>query len=226
MSTLKKRGGGGYMQPYSSRDGEYIDEGTKSVPEKKGYDSRKVNIPKPKTTPKSDGERWSEQPNRRGVTSASGVRGSVLPLDKRLDKQSMDWYYHTLTDEERSAVYAYTIHNYTKNPELAERSQVLEQALGKFETKEDSEKEISSLYFSYGEPTEFKSTSVDRAKAEHYAQNQGGWIIEYHIKKGRHGAYINDQVNQGEKEFLINRGQKQRLVGSDPKKKVVYIEIG
>ena len=70
-----------------------------------------------------------------------------------------------------------------------------------------------------------KSTSYDEGRAGAFANGQGGYIIEYHVKPGNHGADVNGVPGANEREFLIRNGMKQKVITKPDKKKLI-VEIG
>ena len=161
-----------------------------------------------------------------------GGRGSASGHNSvgALERKSESWYL-SLPYKEQVAVVAYTGYNYTNDPSRKEMTDDLESAIGKFSLNTElttyrgvSAEEFSETLFSGGVKTTFKSTSTDLARAEAFARNQGGYIIEYRIKRGRHGAFLDGGVpGSNEREFLINRNQKMKVVSTKGKKMVVEI---
>lgn len=161
-----------------------------------------------------------------GRGGSSGISAGGSSLEQKSEK----WYL-SLTDKEQAAVVAYTGYNYTNNPSRSEMTDTLDNALSKFKTDKElvtyrgvSREEFVNTVFGGETKTTFKSTSTDLSRAEAFAKNQGGYIIEYHIKKGNHGAFLDGGVPMSvEKEFLINRNQKMKIVSSKGKKMIVEI---
>jgi hypothetical protein len=161
-----------------------------------------------------------------GRGGSSGISAGGGSLEQKSEK----WYL-SLTDKEQAAVVAYTGYNYTNDPNRKEMTDTLDNALSKFKTDKElvtyrgvSGEEFSDTLFSGETKTTFKSTSTDASRAEAFAKSQGGYIIEYHIKKGNHGAFLDGGVPMSvEKEFLINRNQKMKIVSSKGKKMIVEI---
>ena len=161
-----------------------------------------------------------------GKGSSSGIPAGASYLEQKSEK----WYL-SLSDKEKTAVTAYTVTNYTKDPNRKEMTDALDNALSKFKTDKElvtfrgvSGEEFVDTLFSGEVKTTFKSTSTDVSRAEAFAKGQGGYIIEYHIKKGNHGAFLDGGVPMSvEKEFLINRNQKMKVVSSKGKKMIVEI---
>ena len=170
----------------------------------------------------------------RGSKTSTGPKLQKVTTSSQADKleaMGEKWYYEKLTDEEKKAVFDYTIYNYTKQANQEKEIADLQSALGKFELDEDivgyrgvNSKEFAETLFSLGGKTDFKSTSINKAQAEKFAENQGGYIIEYHIKKGKHGAYLDGVPQHREKEYLINKGQNYKVVAQ--KGKTLIVEIG
>lgn len=171
----------------------------------------------------SRGSKTSTGPKLQKIATSSQA-------DALLDKGEK-WYYEKLTDEEKKAVVDYTIYNYTNNEKDTEEIKHLQSALEKFELDEDivayrgvSSKEFANLTFSFEGKTDFKSTSTNEAQAMKFAEHQGGYLIEYHIKKGKHGAYLEGVPMSKEKEYLINKGQNFKVVGQKGKRLIVEID--
>lgn len=91
-------------------------------------------------------------------------------------------------------------------------------AISKYEVQEPvtlyrgvSEAEFNSIKDG-GQTESFKSTSTDSARAQAFAQNQGGYIVEYHAGRGARIADVNGAPGANENEFLIDSGVKYRNV--------------
>lgn len=167
----------------------------------------------------------------RGASSSMSKSMTGAIKESVLLEKSEDWYYENLTQDEKKAVVDYTIYNYTNNPNDAEEIKHLQSALGKFELEDDivayrgvNSTEFANTMFSFNGQTDFKSTSLNKAQAEKFAENQGGYIIEYHIKKGNRGAYLEGVPMSKEKEYLINKGQNFKVLKQDGK--TLVVEVG
>ena len=172
-----------------------------------------------------------EKKGKKTSTGPKLQKATTQSLEERLLSKSDNWYYEKITAEEKKAVYDYTIHNYTKDEKQAQEIADLESALAKYELDEDivtyrgvSSTEFVNAMLDGSGKTDFKSTSINKAQAEKFAVNQGGWVIEYHIKKGKHGAYLDSVPMHKEKEYLINKGQNFKVI--ERKDKTLIVEIG
>jgi len=168
-------------------------------------------------------------------------------LEAKLGKQSEEWYYKELTDAEKKAVVDAQVNTESLNrylrgegdfneqtkEKLAKQVKELDSALAKFSTTEEvvtyrgvSSKEFANVYLGVEKETKgVKSTSHDIKRAEAFAQNQGGFIIEYHIKPGNHGADVTGAPGADEREFLIRTGMPQKGIKKVSKNHII-VEIG
>ena len=166
----------------------------------------------------------------RGARSSVG-RSRTSTKESDLLEKSENWYWYNLTKDEQKAVIDYTMWNYTKNEKDAEETKNLQSALEKFELEDDivtyrgvNSSEFANTLFSLTGQTDFKSSSTNKAQAEKFAENQGGYIIEYHIKAGKRGAYLEGVPMSEEKEFLINKGQDFKVLKQNGK--TLVVEVG
>lgn len=150
-----------------------------------------------------------------------------------LSKLSEQWFYDKLSDKEQAIVTAFTGYNSTRDPSKESDTKILEQALNKFQLTKPivayrgvSVEEFTDIIFSDTQTTtEMKSTSTKLSTAENFALNQGGYIVEYRIKPGRKGAYLDGGVPMSvENEFVLNRGLKYNII-SKPSKNRLIVEI-
>lgn len=74
-----------------------------------------------------------------------------------------------------------------------------------------------------GKTTSFKSTSTDEKRAEAFARNQGGYIIEYHAGKGSRVADVNGVPNANEDEFLIDSDVKYKKITKNGNRIIIEI---
>lgn len=200
----------------------------------------------------SDGSAGADGESGTGSSSADGEK-SAKKTDKEIEennrKQSDDWYHNKLTNDEKSQIInmQYNTKNLNKylydkkyaeslSPEAQKmykkQAELAESALSKFELKDPiktyrgvSGEEATKIIFGEKTTENFKSTSYDEKRAKAFAENQGGWIVEYHISPGKHGADVNGVPGASEREFLINKnvGYKSTKVEMADKKIVVEI---
>ena len=74
-----------------------------------------------------------------------------------------------------------------------------------------------------GKTTSFKSTSTDEKRAEAFAKNQGGYIIEYHAGKGSRVADVNGVPMANEDEFLIDSDVKYKKITKNGNRIIIEI---
>ena len=74
-----------------------------------------------------------------------------------------------------------------------------------------------------GKTTSFKSTSTDEKRAEAFARNQGGYIIEYHAGKGSRVADVNGVPMANEDEFLIDSDVKYKKITKNGNRIIIEI---
>ena len=177
----------------------------------------------------------------RGSSKAGG--GSKVTMI-----QPENWYYNQLTDAEKTEVVnaqynTKELNRYLRGDttgmsdslkeNLKNRSEILDKALAKYETQKEmvtyrgmSAEEFTNTYLGIEKVTKgVKSTSYDPERAEAFAKNQGGYIIEYHIKPGHYGADVNGVPGANEKEFLIRNNMPQKVVQKIGKNRLV-VEVG
>ncbi len=159
-------------------------------------------------------------------------------------RQMSEKWYEGLTDDEKKAVSDAQLSTQNLNEYLSGRrkfddemarqlekeAKTLDSALSKFKTDKEivtyrgvSSKEFAKVLFGEAKTQGVKSTSYSKDQAASFAKNQGGYIIEYHVKKGNFGADVNGVARANEKEFLIRNGMKQKTIKQDGKKLIVEI---
>lgn len=74
-----------------------------------------------------------------------------------------------------------------------------------------------------GKTTSFKSASTDEKRAEAFAKNQGGYIIEYHAGKGSRVADVNGVPRADENEYLIDSDVKYKKITKNGNRIIVEI---
>lgn len=142
-------------------------------------------------------------------------------------------FYYSLTADEQSVLEGMQYNTKTLNEYMSGRRTDLTD-----EQKADLEKEISSvksaikkytvqkpgtLYrgvskaefdsIASGKATDsFKSTSTDISRAKSFANNQGGYIVEYRYGKGARIADVGGVPGANEREYLIDSGVKYKKV--------------
>lgn len=182
--------------------------------------------------------------------SSKGGRGGSAKISEssiQMNKPE-DWYYNQLTDAEQAGVVAaqYNTANLNRylrgdtkdmsdalKNSLKEEADVLDGALAKYKTTEEtvtyrgvSADEFANVYLGIEKSTKgVKSTSYDQNRADAFARNQGGFVIEYHIKPGNHGADVNGAPGANEQEFLIRNNMPQKVVQKVGKNRLI-VEIG
>lgn len=182
----------------------------------------------------------------RGSSGLGGGAGGGKPSEKSLEAQSSSWYYN-LTNDEKNAITSMQYSNQSLNEFLSGRrtdfddatkqrlqkqAQDVDSALAKFTTDSEivvyrgvSSSEFTNTYLGIDTVTRgVKSTSYDPDRADAFAKNQGGFIIEYHVKPGRHGADVNGVPGANEREFLIRNNMPQKTISKQGNK--IIVEIG
>lgn len=163
------------------------------------------------------------------------------------DNEPQEWFYNKLTDAEQMQIVSMQVNTTNLNrflndadfakslPEpirkqYAEQAKTAEKALSKYKLEEPitvyrgvSEEEFTNTMWDDVATKSFKSTSYDENRAMAFAKNQGGYIIEYHIKPGYYGADVNGVPGANEKEFLINRGVPYKILSSKGNRMVIQI---
>lgn len=163
------------------------------------------------------------------------------------DNEPQEWFYNKLTDAEQMQIVSMQVNTTNLNrflndadfakslPEpirkqYAEQAKTAGKALSKYKLEEPitvyrgvSEEEFTNTMWDDVATKSFKSTSYDENRAMAFAKNQGGYIIEYHIKPGNYGADVNGVPGANEKEFLINRGVPYKILSSKGNRMVIQI---
>lgn len=142
-------------------------------------------------------------------------------------------YYYSLTAKEQSALEEMQYSTKTLNEYMSGRGADLSDDL-----KEDFDKEIASVKSAIKKYTvqkpgtlyrgvskaefdsiasekatdSFKSTSTDISRANAFAKNQGGYIVEYRYGKGARIADVGGVPGANEHEYLIDSGVKYKKV--------------
>lgn len=162
-----------------------------------------------------------------------------------LGKKSETWYY-CLSKEEQIALISAQMSTQSLNEYLSGRGDFneatkakldkqakdIDSALSKFTTDKEitvyrgvSADEFTKIYLGLDTTTKgVKSTSYDEGRAGAFANGQGGYVIEYHVKPGNHGADVNGVPGANEREFLVRNGMKQKVIAKPDKKKLI-VEI-
>lgn len=163
-----------------------------------------------------------------------GVGQENQPVDeKELAKQSEEWYLN-LSDKEQFAIVQMQVNVGGKTWDVnSEKAKIVDSALSKFTLKQDivtyrgvGLDEFTNVYLAVDKTTSSpKSTSYDEKRANSFAQNQGGYIIEYHIKAGNVGADVNGAPGANEREFLLRQNMPQRVIKKVSKTKLI-VEVG
>ena len=170
--------------------------------------------------------------------TANRTVNATIISEKELEKLSENWYLNDLTYKEQAATVAFDTYNFTRDPRQEENTKTLEEALSKFELPAPittyrgvTEDEFASLLFDYGsedlKTAEMKGTSLIEQRAVAFAEPRGGWIVEYHIDKGKNGAYFDGGVpGSNEQQFVINRNIKYTIKTVDKEQKRIIVEVG
>ena len=163
-----------------------------------------------------------------------GIGQENPPQDeKTLKQQSIAWY-NNLSDKEKFAIGQMQIYVGGKTWDAnSEKAKIVDSALSKFTLKQDivayrgvGLEEFTNVYLAIDKTTSSpKSTSYDERTATNFAQNQGGYIIEYHVKAGNVGADVNGVTRADEHEFLIRQNMPQKVVKKVGKNKLI-VEVG
>lgn len=177
-------------------------------------------------------------------SGSSGGSGNSKPPKEKAD----DWYLNKLTESQQSVIAEMSINTSNLNRYLYDedfrnslsdaqkqqferKARVAKSALSKYELEKPittyrgvSDDEFTNTLFGDDANKSFKSSSYDKSRAEAFAKNQGGGIIEYRIKKGNWGADVNGVPMANEGEFLINKDVPYKIISS--KGKYMIIEIG
>ena len=158
-------------------------------------------------------------------------RKGLIDNFKSMPKEQQ--YYYSLSKKEQNALVdmqtsSQAINEYMsgRNTDISEarKAQFDEQiadvksAIGKYKQDKPislyrgvSEAEFNSIK-NGGKTESFKSTSTEKSRAEAFAKNQGGYIIEYKAGKGSKIADVNGVAGANENEFLIDSGVKYKNV--------------
>ena len=152
-------------------------------------------------------------------------------------------FYYSLTDAEKSAIVDMQQSTRMLNEYMSGRSDVEPQykkqfdatiantksAIDKYQLNKPvtlyrgvGEKEFNSIAEG-GKTESFKSTSVDPSRAEAFARNQGGYIIEYKVSKGSRVANVNGAPGANEGEYLIDSNVKYKKVKKSGNKITINI---
>ena len=156
---------------------------------------------------------------------------NMLDNFKNMPKEQQ--YYYSLSKKEQNALIdmqtsSQAINEYmsgrnvdiseARKEQLDEQISNVKSAIGKYKQDKPislyrgvSEAEFNSIKDG-GKTESFKSTSTDKSRAEAFAKNQGGYIIEYKAGKGSKIADVNGVSGANENEFLIDSGVKYKNV--------------
>ena len=155
-------------------------------------------------------------------------------------------FYFSLSPDEQQAIVSMQINTTAMNDYMSGRNQsVSDETKARFDKNIQSMKSAIDQYqldepvtlyrgvskaefdsIKQGGATEsFKSTSTDKARAEAFAKNQGGYLIEYSVNKGARVADVNGAPMANENEFIIDSGVVFNSV-SQKSDNYIVIEIG
>ena len=178
---------------------------------------------------------------------ADKLNGKKSVSEDELKSQSTDWWYNKLSDSERKVILdaqysTKSVNEYLRGArkldgsaksDMEETVHTLDSALSKFKTDSDivtyrgvNSEEFTNTYLGISPKTVgIKSSSYAKSRAEAFAKNQGGYIIEYHIKAGNHGADVNGVPGANESEFLIRHNMTQKVIAK-PDKNTIIVVVG
>ena len=142
-------------------------------------------------------------------------------------------FYYSLTEQEQSALMKMQVNTKlvnqlmsgrdtdipdSKKTELNEEITLVKSAIGKYQLQEPmtvyrgvGKQEFDNI-MEGGMTESFKSTSTDRNRAESFAKNQGGYIVEYRTSPGVRIANVDGVPGANEKEMLLDSGVKYKRV--------------
>lgn len=168
---------------------------------------------------------------------STGTRSSSI-TESTLQKISEDWFYNKLTPQEQAQAWAFDTYNFTRDAGREKDIKVLESALGKYTLPGSivtyrgvSAEEFATELFNYGSTGlkfgEMKGTSTNPDRATAFGESRGGYIIEYHIKAGNHGAYFDGGVSgSNEQQYVINRNVNYSVRSVEQRNKRIIIDVG
>lgn len=170
------------------------------------------------------------------------TRKGFIDNFKKLPKNQQ--YYYSLPNKEQFALSAMQMDtrnineymsgrrkdfNVETKKNLDERIKNVKSAISKYELEQPitlyrgvSKEEFDGIKDG-GKTTSFKSTSTDEKRAEAFARNQGGYIIEYQAGKGSRVADVNGVPNANEDEFLIDSDVKYKKITKNGNRIIIEI---
>lgn len=170
------------------------------------------------------------------------TRKGFIDNFKKMPKNQQ--YYYSLPNQEQFALGAMQMDtrnineymsgrrkdfNVETKKNLDERIKNVKSAISKYELEQPitlyrgvSKEEFDGIKDG-GKTTSFKSTSTDEKRAEAFARNQGGYIIEYHAGKGSRVADVNGVPNANEDEFLIDSDVKYKKITKNGNRIIIEI---
>ena len=170
------------------------------------------------------------------------TRKGFIDNFKKMPKNQQ--YYYSLTNKEQFALGAMQMDtrnineymsgrrkdfNAETKKNLDERIKNVKSAISKYELEKPvtlyrgvSKEEFDGIKEG-GKTTSFKSASKDEKRAEAFARNQGGYIIEYHAGKGSRVADVNGVPMANEDEFLIDSDVKYKKITKNGNKIIIEI---
>lgn len=170
------------------------------------------------------------------------TRNRFIDNFKKMPKNQQ--YYYSLPNQEQFALGAMQMDtrnineymsgrrkdfNVETKKNLDERIKNVKSAISKYELEQPitlyrgvSKEEFDGIKDG-GKTTSFKSTSTDEKRAEAFARNQGGYIIEYHAGKGSRVADVNGVPNANEDEFLIDSDVKYKKITKNGNRIIIEI---
>lgn len=170
------------------------------------------------------------------------TRNGFIENFKKMPKNQQ--YYYSLPNKEQFALGAMQMDtrnineymsgrrkdfNAETKKNLDERIKNVKSAISKYELEQPitlyrgvSKEEFDGIKEG-GKTTSFKSTSTDEKRAEAFARNQGGYIIEYHAGKGSRVADVNGVPMANEDEFLIDSDVKYKKITKNGNRIIIEI---
>ena len=170
------------------------------------------------------------------------TRNGFIENFKKMPKNQQ--YYYSLPPKEQFALGAMQMDtrnineymsgrrkdfNIETKKNLDERIKNVKSAISKYELEQPvtlyrgvSKEEFDGIKEG-GKTTSFKSTSTDEKRAEAFAKNQGGYIIEYHAGKGSRVADVNGVPMANEDEFLIDSDVKYKKITKNGNRVIIEI---
>lgn len=170
------------------------------------------------------------------------TRKGFIDNFKKMPKNQQ--YYYSLPNQEQFALGAMQMDtrnineymsgrrkdfNAETKKNLDERIKNVKSAISKYELEQPitlyrgvSKEEFDGIKDG-GKTTSFKSTSTDEKRAEAFARNQGGYIIEYHAGKGSRVADVNGVPMANEDEFLIDSDVKYKKITKNGNRIIIEI---